>query len=1168
MILTILSAGANINATDNLLWTPLHFACRHSPAPVIEALVQGGADLSAGNENGATALHYICGRKWNTTDYVRVQALLHCFIDAIGANRVTHKDETPLHYLCQGQQDLFVANILISKGADLLALTKRGYHALSLTRMMTNGVEPSPLLEFLECEVHKLLSRAIEQSDVEMIIKLSEVGVSFCSLDSHGRTPVSQAIMKDRQEVISTLLNVGVNIETVDDHNWTPLHIACKHGSLDTIVLLLDKGADTSALTQTRTLPLHILCGRSFEQADATRFLQVLERVHGRNDVNSVTASHETALHYCCYGKGDEKVVRYLLEHKADANAVTKRWETPLSLAKHKHLSDNVVQLLVSYGARDTSYWKKQLSSFNFLDEQITTPSTQTTSLSLLRVIKKAKKSYHGSDAEVTEKEDASTWSIAMSKRFADMIHALCELDMVVSDGECGKVEETKEAVRMLRDMRECVEVKSFTFRSNLTPNRLQQTQRISILYLITLWQWLLCTFAKFRTSDRFLVFRIVWFIVRRNEFSCASLELHSQFRRRYFRMLALTYYVIGPCCIQPDNSERFVYWDFAGRFFSLAYFRLPDVASLILGAVAKREKQRAILLNERDKEMSQVGVQEEESDSEKAHSPPRLGIQRDGESKKEENPLSSYSPPPLSHHKKSMTTEASDNNLAQVISDDGEVEQATTQAAKPELDEQGANGKIINTETIGSRLLLEGAGIDSAVTEAAEEGDVAAFIPSPPLSPPPYTPSAYCSTDSPVSDSPPSFTALSCAPVSSVSTHPPSPRSSPSPPSPPPSLSCSSPSFPSSTISSDSVNSDSFVRTPPISPTTSPPTSPTFTKRERTLSASSPPSLLASAALLSTPIPFKMSSSTPPITPTELPGREIRMANTPRPGSMISFSSCNVCTFPMDSCTCIYGQQHQRGVHPAEGGEDDDNGMEEANVQANKMQTSKFRVDEKRMVARTEHSRRLRHEYTSSLTDAAACASPHGDGSCKMNRLSLSLGTTSWPSNYHEAQIAPKKDKDMIVHGKNGIANVGLIGSPRKESAPPPPPRILTPQTKLSKYVVSRLMMDEVYWRRTEYESIWSGPRKYLPASHAFSSKVETSDDGNGNPMVLPTPRGIMDPDMKIWQEVRTEWVDAFATPSLTKPPSYFLSFLDNWVEYVMSSLQCDAVEGNEHGS
>jgi len=53
----LLEKGANINAKDNIGWTPLHFAAYHGITDIVRLLLEHGADINARDADGLTPLH-------------------------------------------------------------------------------------------------------------------------------------------------------------------------------------------------------------------------------------------------------------------------------------------------------------------------------------------------------------------------------------------------------------------------------------------------------------------------------------------------------------------------------------------------------------------------------------------------------------------------------------------------------------------------------------------------------------------------------------------------------------------------------------------------------------------------------------------------------------------------------------------------------------------------------------------------------------------------------------------------------------------------------------------------------------------------------------------------------------------------------------------------------
>src|SRR5207237_5405364 len=114
----LLYAGANVRATTRIgAYTPLLIAARNGNAPMIEALVGGGADANSATSNGTTALMFAAAS--GKADAVNV--LVERGADV--KTKESAKGETAMTFAAAyGRAD--VIRVLAAHGADVNATTK------------------------------------------------------------------------------------------------------------------------------------------------------------------------------------------------------------------------------------------------------------------------------------------------------------------------------------------------------------------------------------------------------------------------------------------------------------------------------------------------------------------------------------------------------------------------------------------------------------------------------------------------------------------------------------------------------------------------------------------------------------------------------------------------------------------------------------------------------------------------------------------------------------------------------------------------------------------------------------------------------------------------------------------------------------------------------------
>lgn len=222
-----LRAGANIEAAKDHRWTALHVAIYHRRGPVIDVLLESGAQANA-ICNAGTPLHMA-----KSVDHIT--ALVNA---GANVNLAAQQGETPI-FVVSGRR---LVQALLEAGADVNVVSSTGrtpIHVAAIKNHVTFDV-------------------------------LVEAGVDINAQDHDGRTALHCAALERNEHMIGPLLDAGANINATDHRGMTPLHVPClrprsqdskfARRNLTAIVvgLLLGAGADRNATDSDGQTPLHL----------------------------------------------------------------------------------------------------------------------------------------------------------------------------------------------------------------------------------------------------------------------------------------------------------------------------------------------------------------------------------------------------------------------------------------------------------------------------------------------------------------------------------------------------------------------------------------------------------------------------------------------------------------------------------------------------------------------------------------------------------------------------------------------------------------------------------------------------------------------------------------------------------------------------------------------
>ncbi|MBU0513320.1 MAG: ankyrin repeat domain-containing protein [Proteobacteria bacterium] len=306
-----------VNIRDVRRYTPLLWAARRNHSGLVRYLLVRGADPSARNRWGNTALHWAAynGHARVAARLIRARAQLN--------GRETEKGHTPLHDAAwKGRRR--IVTLLLRAGARADLTNKAGRTAAQVARQNNHLAVADLIQAWVRRAASPKARPAPTSGKTARILALARAG--------------DVAGLKAMIEAHPRLVNAqGKN-------GYTPLIRAARAGRLAAVQLLLAKGAAVNAANKWQNTALHWAAYNGHH-----RVVTLLLRHRARLDVREKDKGH-TPLHDAAW-KGRWQVVRLLLEAGADPGARSREGLTPLEVAlRHHRLA--VAELIGRYGGR------------------------------------------------------------------------------------------------------------------------------------------------------------------------------------------------------------------------------------------------------------------------------------------------------------------------------------------------------------------------------------------------------------------------------------------------------------------------------------------------------------------------------------------------------------------------------------------------------------------------------------------------------------------------------------------------------------------------------------------------------------------------------------------------------------------------------------------------
>lgn len=285
--------GTDINAKNDIQYTPLLLAAELGKAESVRALIQKGAKLDERTPNLNTALHLAV----QGGDVSITKLLLQ---KGMKANLPGPGEQTPLH-VAAFHNNREISDILIGAGANVNAATKESVTPLHIASQRNNLEVVESLVEnkanvnakdkHLRTPLHYaaegggnsltqlLLNKkadpnvpdkekktplhvAAAAGNLDAVEAMLTNKARYGAKDMDGCTPIHYAIISGNMDMVKSLLKAAKNKNLEDKNVWrkTPLHLAAEYGHSDLVNLLLTSGAVIDPLDGNRDTPLHCAC--------------------------------------------------------------------------------------------------------------------------------------------------------------------------------------------------------------------------------------------------------------------------------------------------------------------------------------------------------------------------------------------------------------------------------------------------------------------------------------------------------------------------------------------------------------------------------------------------------------------------------------------------------------------------------------------------------------------------------------------------------------------------------------------------------------------------------------------------------------------------------------------------------------------------------------------
>jgi len=253
---SLIDAGANVNARDDMGDTALHRAAHSGRKDMIELLIARGADVNAkGGPPGYTPL---CAALIGDCSTPAMEIM------KVERPDLDYQDELYWELLSEysGKLTVEVVQILVAHGADVNARDETGGTPLSYALwpapveavkvLLAKGADP----EARGMEGVSVVEEAVGGGFTDAVALLLASGADVNVRDRYRQTLLHEACWQDDREMAELLMAHGAAVNAKDKNGDTPAHLAAMNGYQELFEFLVSRGADMRARNRQGLTPL------------------------------------------------------------------------------------------------------------------------------------------------------------------------------------------------------------------------------------------------------------------------------------------------------------------------------------------------------------------------------------------------------------------------------------------------------------------------------------------------------------------------------------------------------------------------------------------------------------------------------------------------------------------------------------------------------------------------------------------------------------------------------------------------------------------------------------------------------------------------------------------------------------------------------------------------